>query len=635
MKGRLVVFTVEDRADADLAQLRANDCISRPLQEFLATMTRLAADHPNREVRRPQLVAALKERGLAHSAGAISRHLNTLKTRKVAAPPRLRTTAGETVQYIEITQLLRLDTGEDRPRRARWKKTDIQRQMELWSEEGALLEASDQQLPITQSLMSILDAAMLSSQRDLTGDRKEVISVYRVNRNERVKIRTYTASKQGAEIAQLSDLRVVRALNAMLLDKLREFLGEESQQRNFRSIAEAMELAETYAARHFFFDLYDVCRRIGLNPWPSNLEIVRAIIHRLKDTTFAVDATDSPTFQKRYLPASNSSLKAHVGEYRFITEFYAASEEEVRKDGLVQHTERFYWVRFNALLVANLLLERLVFIGHPELFSEASGMAQRLANWLKAWIGVNKRSDRSNALHQYTIDELHELVLPHVRPDNFARDFLNLLQRQVENGSGPAPENDVWDEQPGSRVRAWLYGYFVELLWDEDEVKRHCRKRGRRVKGWKRYPLVSIWRDRDDEYVGDNSTFNRLQDARMEPQGVGNTAELQSVNEWAMGKNPMPLIDTDEIRGDIDGLEWLEWVHEAWGEFREHHAKEGTMATEAGHDKNWIGWCKRRRRAGVGRKRGQRGDEAGVRQTTRARSIFDDLNDVSWAGDDD
>ena len=56
---------------------------------------------------------------------------------------------------------------------------------------------------------------------------------------------------------------------------------------------------------------------------------------------------------------------------------------------------------------------------------------------------------------------------------------------------------------------AWLYGYYYKIEWDEAKVKELNRIRRRRYRTTKQYPVITIWRDVEDFYVGDNSDHNK------------------------------------------------------------------------------------------------------------------------------
>jgi hypothetical protein len=250
---------------------------------------------------------------------------------------------------------------------------------------------------------------------------------------------------------------------------------------------------------------------MGLRPTVNNRNIARRMVERLKDTTFAVDATHSPYFREHYLP--DQSL--NVGEYRYITEFFARKEEELvdEEHKVYTYSERFYFVRFNSLILANLRMVGRSFISHPALASERSGLAHRLNNWAKAVVGV-RPSVKARDTHCYPLDEFRDRVMPSARLDNFERDFMNLVRRQSELGpeeldtdSGLEHATGPWQEDQANIV--WIYGYYYRIEHNPQMVRELNRRRGRRVRTLKDYPVITVWRDAQDAFVGDDSAHNQ------------------------------------------------------------------------------------------------------------------------------
>lgn len=84
-------------------------------------------------------------------------------------------------------------------------------------------------------------------------------------------------TRQASNIAYLSDERVMRALNGILLDELENKFGTLDN-LNINNLGIKDE--------YFFFDIYDLCRRMGLRPNDQNRKIARGMLERLRDTDF-------------------------------------------------------------------------------------------------------------------------------------------------------------------------------------------------------------------------------------------------------------------------------------------------------------------------------------------------------------
>ena len=639
MAGKAVYFQTKAQEAARLDLVERSDHISDQCKAFVATLVESMMNGEGSKATRQSFIERLKEKGLAHSAGVIARHLETLKSKGVLQEDGDRFIAGKKCTIFTIQDLhLLAPKNEVSQRAARRTKEHIDRQLNLFDQSGTQLRTEFDQLPITQSIMCIIDAAMRSSKTDTSGSDGAVVSQYRLNKSEVVTIKATTSTEEGSEIAILSDLRVIRALNAMLLDQLKIKLKEAGiKRRSIRSMESALPVAKKMAGELYYVDIDDICRRIGLHPYQANRESVRAIIRRIKDTKFEVDGTQSASFRKRYFPDDSTS----VGEYRFITEFYAAKEEHVDPDSqLVTYTEKYYWVKFHEQIVANLLVDWLAFVGHPQLFVDDSGIAQRFANWLKAWIGVSKFSSKSNAEFHYLPSELHQLVLPHVRSDNFHRDFINLMKRQVERGEGVENKgcSQEWRETEGAIVLTWFYGYFITLDFSKDVVLAHCNTRGLRTpRSRKPVPLITITRDTADEFVGDESPYNLILEEERESEALKIEAEqadpevtTTGVVEWVNSSDLSSLLRSRAP--DVAELFSGDFLDQAKNGFIDHHTRADTELTARRFEDKWVGWCTKRKQI-IEKNRGTVATFTDRTSPTRTRdrSITQDLTDTSWA----
>lgn len=491
----------------NLPTLAASDQIPVGLKRFTQSLINCCTQNVESEITRVQLIEFLKERDMPVSDGAMNLRLKELLAVGALQHLKIRRDGRSFNVYNlhDINQLFVHFAKEKRqalvPGRRR-SKTKIVQEVESLSERATYLSVEDDAMPRIESLFCILDSSMKLSGRD---KRSVIECEYHFSREDYIHIKTTTSTGEGSEIAHLADERAMRALNAMLLEHIENTVGLSEQQP--LSDVEDMNFSDGYLV----FDIYDLCKRMGLRPTVNNRNIARRMVERLKDTTFSVDASHSNYFRDHYLP--DKSL--NVGEYRYITEFFARKEEELidEEQKVYSYSERFYFVRFNSLILANLRMVGRSFISHPALASERSGLAHRLNNWAKAVVGV-RPSAKSKDTHCYALDEFRDRVMPSARLDNFERDFLNLVSKQSEMTAAELDTDSSLDQATGSWNDeainvVWIYGYYYKIEHNPQLVRDLNRRRGRRARTLKDYPVITIWRDGQDAYVGDDSPHNQ------------------------------------------------------------------------------------------------------------------------------
>ncbi|MBM68112.1 MAG: hypothetical protein CME43_01365 [Haliea sp.] len=498
MAAKPVYYSVAPEASAQLSLLIKDTGFTAKLRDFLLILIDACQDAEHRRISRQDFVQRLHRANHAASAGLIGKRFKELSEIGVLKETDCYL-AGKACRIVELTSLqpvLAHFGNADRQtlipshRPSRQQLTLAIDQLEM---EGSFLSLSEDVPPRIESLFCILDAGMKLSGRD---KRKDIQCKYQFYEDDWIEIRTSTQTREGSDVAYLSDERAMRALNGILLDQLESRFGSLD-----RLSVTDLGIKDEY----FFFDLYDLCRRMGLRPNDQNRRIVREMLARLRDTEFKVDASQSPYFREAF------TFGAETAHYRYITEFYAKKDyqHDVQGRRLVS-SDRYYMVKFHTAILANLVSGGRSFISHDGLMSERSGLAHRLNNWAKAVIGV--RPKPTSRPFTYTLDEFGERVIPSARLDNFERDFLNLIRRQcneVDEQGEPhhAEATPGWREE-GTNV-GWLYGYYYKIEWDEDKIQEHRRMRRRRPRTTKLYPLITIWRDTRDHFVGDNSAHNK------------------------------------------------------------------------------------------------------------------------------
>ncbi len=500
MAQQKLYFTVSIQVKNNLDVLLTDNTINEKFREFVAVLVRCCIDAEQGRVSRSEFIDTLKKNHMAASAGIVGRRLNELESLGVLAESK-KHIAGKACKIIELTSLQPIFSHFSNTHRRslipshRPLKNQLSLEIDKLENEGSYLSFNNTVPPRIESLFCILDAGMKLSGRD---SRKTIECKYTFFENDHIYIQTSTATRQASNIAYLSDERVMRALNGILLDELESKFGSLDN-LNIDKLAIKDE--------YFFFDIYDLCRRMGLRPNDQNRKIARSMLERLRDTDFLIDASNSPYFRENY------SLGAETAQYRYITEFFAKKEYVTDSNGKqLVSSDRYYLVKFHTAILTNLISVGRSFISHDGLASERSGLAHRLNNWAKAVIGVRRK--QIGRPFQYTLDEFRERVMPSARMDNFERDFLNLMQRLCDELVDPDEgalhiEATVGWRENNELNTAWLYGYYYKIEWDEAKAKELNRIRRRRYRATKQYPVLTIWRDVEDFYVGDNSDHNK------------------------------------------------------------------------------------------------------------------------------
>lgn len=506
---------ISEKALEHLEDFKNSSHLSAPIKEFYTCLIELCAKEAPNRVSRTTLIKTLKSKEISCSQPIITRRINYLKEIG-AATEFFGHLKGTHCQIVTIHSLLPLiDGARSEPVKPIGRPTQ---QVLLFDEdrlpEGSTFVDLALQTPARiESLFSILDAAMRLSGHD---PRKVISCKYFFDKDDYITIKATTSSEEKAGVTCLADMRVMRALNSIILESIEYKYG-----RSDTYTADTIRLI-LEKERYFYFDICDLCRRMGLRASLINRRQVAKILLRLRDTAFEVDATRSHLFKTRF------SLNADIDHYRYITEFKAQNDDFADQvSGPEKATTRHYSIKIHEMILANLLTTGRSFISHDQLMSDKSGIAQRLNNWCKAVIGVRPRysGDSDNGRHVYTLKEFHERVLPSSLFANFRRDLISLIKRQCDKKASAESDFDggtftvdaasadlatSWAGEGNTSV-AWLYGYYIQVEWDEHKYEMISRRRGRRVKLGKRtHPIViTVWRDTKDQLVGDNSNHNQ------------------------------------------------------------------------------------------------------------------------------
>lgn len=516
------IYEISGAVKRERSKLISNDKHSG-LKEFVLAVVGAAVKHDIDCLNREQLNEALSNhlapgktekeeaKPLSTANSMVSRRIQELETLgcvrirseyRQVGDSRRKFTVHEFLSLEGLIDHLNESPGNSPAPQGRPRINDLVVYSDMLEGEGIIkLDADGEVVPYTEGAFSILESAARSR-----SDKENVIHCkYFIRKDDFLDITAATSTKEGAGIMYSADQRVIQALNGMLRQA-----NEELQGDLFNNEYPAKLIGE-----YCFFDIYALTREIGLiaNVKENRTNVVR-MIERLKDTTYSVDATQSQYWRERYMP----DPKFNKADYRYILEFYSASDwyTTIGKNGLEipQMEDRFFVVKFHPLIFRAMTTPRLAFISHDALKKERLDIVHRLNNWVKPVVGVRPKNFGKEH-HQYTLDIFHQRVRPAARLDNFERQFFHMAKRQDSLEDESPHEESVrfqFDENreliPNGTF--WLNGYYYKVEQNEELAKEIYRKtRTLKKRRKKIYPVITIWRDRKDEIVGDDSVHNK------------------------------------------------------------------------------------------------------------------------------
>lgn len=335
---------------------------------------------------------------------------------------------------------------------------------------------------------------------------------------EEISVKTTARSDDESQLMEFSDSVIIAALNSMYVESIYRQKGPTPSPEDIPPT--------------FVFDIFDLCELLGLSR--GNRKHVVARLQRVRDTLFTLDMTNAPEFRKLFKFGNQD-----IVEYQFITEFGYATEEIIKEEDpinfgeyeenreharndlfssvtydnekgvLVERVPRFYFIKFNSyhfkFLIENPQEHRFVY--PLELFNtKTPALLSQAYSWARGFIGGRTEGQKPQK-KVMTIEEYRN----HIAPVTSREVFFKLFVRMIE--SFLVDRNLSYDKQ-GLNI-ANLLGYFIEVDHRKPVLaayyKRYPAKRPRtRGPGSKMDAIVTIWRDTEDELVGDNSVHNQL-----------------------------------------------------------------------------------------------------------------------------
>lgn len=446
---------------------------------FLENLFEILSSHPaGTVIDRDEISEILKAAGQKHSSGLVTQRLrNLVKVGVISHTNRpVETVMCAVYELSDLSPLASLPRREQKKRAPRRPLKQIRQQELVLADDDSLhyLEKRDTSRPLFNDrlFMGILTAGMRMSAND---PRQEILSEIRV-RHEPIRIKTYCTSEEGSEIAVLADLRCARSLLSWAKQGIKaKCLDIESNRDEPPSEADFVN--------RFAINIYALLEFMDFTRDAHNLDAIRRMLTRLRQTEYEVDANDSPWFQQNLTRTGRSTKKI----YRYLNniemvEEWRSDDDETMLVGSAQQIGRlkpiWYVFSFDQDLYESLVLDVLhgggnLFLCHRELAKEKSGPIQRLYSWMRSYIGSREKPGLRNKF--FSMQDLHEILLPSSRFDNFSKLFLRALSKK-------SPDGQLSDE-----TTVLVYGYYIKVV----------KKAGTHYFNFRRDP--------SDPIVGDNS----------------------------------------------------------------------------------------------------------------------------------
>lgn len=389
------------------------------------------------------------------------------------------------VHYLlkDMTPLVALPPLIKKAPASRRTKTVIGIQKQLLKESTDLIYLNtDAQLDVflhQQLFNGILDAAMRLSHKD---ERKVIKVIYPI-KNEEIVIEATCSTAENSGIAMLTDQRAMRPLMAYCK---KEVVARREKLKSMHGD----HYSPSMVPNHFQIDIHELCVLMDLKVVSANIESAVAMMHRLADTNYQVDASASPWFKRNFsLLWQVNDKESDIFNLRFIHNLDIAKDHTELEDlfgkRLGEMKPRYYKFSLEPRLFYSMVIDdnSTLFISHKDLSKENSGIIQRFYNWAKYWVGVREKFGMPNKW--YSIHELHAMLTPAARLDNFVTNFkAGIEKHKIRDITEDLPENVE------KSTISLVYGYYVYY---------ECRDNG---------DYFRFERNREDPLVGDNSTHN-------------------------------------------------------------------------------------------------------------------------------
>lgn len=375
----------------------------------------------------------------------------------------------------------------------------------------------------------ILDGALPMTTKARIREREGSYPIYDRNGTQVMQVRVEARRSDNSYIMSGEDLCVILALNSMFVEYVERAMLSGKRPEQLRNL--------------FVFDIVDLCRETGMDTGANGRQQMVNKLRRIRDTRFTVD------FEMAQRLRADLGLGATVQEFEYLTGFGYATEEiidqvvsheqtdmltilesdaffhehadadvqrfyDVQRERMVARVPRFYFVSFDERMFEDLIFNRKDhrFIAHPALRQERDGLASRFVSWARGYIGVRpKPKDARRDSPTFHLYEFRDLLYP-LEKQTPLHPFHAKLKQIVDQFQISEDGLHRPFQSEGNNV-ACLYGYYLELDYRAPVVEEFCltvqrwRPRGKGAN--QQYPIVRVYRDIHDEFVGNDSLHNR------------------------------------------------------------------------------------------------------------------------------
>lgn len=412
------------------------------------------------------------------------------------------------------------------------RQTRIAERMSLIASDAQMLAPVNGPSVYRRLWNGILDGALPMTTKARIREREGSYPIYDRNGTQTMQIRVEARSSEQSYIMSGEDLCVILALNSMFVGYVEGAMQSGRKPDQIRNL--------------FVFDIVDLCRETGMDTGANGRQQMVNKLRRIRDTRFTIN------FEMAQRLRADLGVPATIQEFEYLTGFGYATEEvidtvvrneqtdmlnilqsdsffhgehaeadadithfyDVQHERMVARVPRFYYVSFDGRMFEDLIFNRKDhrFIAHPALRQERDGLASRFVSWARGYIGVRpKPKDARADVPTFHLYEFRDLLYP-LEKQTPLHPFHAKLKQIVDHFQ--ITETGI--KQPfqgdGNNV-ACLYGYYLEVDYRADVVEEFCenvqrwRPRGKGAN--QQYPIVRVYRDVHDEFVGNDSAHNR------------------------------------------------------------------------------------------------------------------------------
>ncbi len=419
-------------------------------------------------------------------------------------------------------------TPEFNPQVRRRQATALRQAIE--SQSGiAVLNGGSKVSVLWRLFNGILDGCIPASGKD---PRKSISGIqYGIPFKEGVEwitVNTSTRSEEGARLMSAEDTDVMMALNAMYVRYISGL--SEHELKNVKNL--------------YVFDIVDLCEELGIYPNNTGRLSVANKLRRIRDTRFQLELSKAPRFREIFgftgrdlveveylrdfglaretiiddvIMSGQQRMLDHAMRGDDIYSFDRQSDNNLDvqyvydavTNRMVAEVPRLYYVSFYDRnfeeLVTNKKSHR--FIAHDGLKKERGGWSKRFITWARPVIGVKNKPGRSGIFEMY-LTQFRDVVYP-ANGSMPMSSFHNAICKMVEQH-----RSEDYEKWNASGVKkALMFGYYFELDYRKEEIQAFKEKRRWRTRGQgtnKDWPLVRVYRDVHDKWVGKNSKHSTM-----------------------------------------------------------------------------------------------------------------------------